>query len=51
MLGSVVNTDFSIFPRARKEFENLVGFLRAVSVGRVASGGERADGDLMLCVL
>ena len=51
MLGPVVNMDFSIFPRARKEFENLVGFLRAVPVGRVASGGEGAAGDLRLCVL
>ena len=38
MLGPVVNMDFSIFLRARKEFENLVGFLRAVPVGRGASG-------------
>ena len=51
MLGPVVNMDFSIFPRARKEFENLVGFLRAVPVGRVASGGERAEGELKLWVL
>jgi hypothetical protein len=54
MLGPVVNMDFSIFPRARKEFENLVGFLQAVPVGRgqaVASGGEGAVGDLKLWVL
>jgi hypothetical protein len=51
MLGPVVNMDFSIFPRARKEFENLVGFLRAVPVGRGASGGEGAVGDLTLWVL
>jgi len=44
MLGPVVNMDFSIFPRARKEFENLVGFLQAVPVGRVASGGEGPQG-------
>ena len=34
MLGPMVNAVFSIFRRARKEFGNLVGFLRAVPVGR-----------------
>jgi len=40
MLGPEVNMDFSIFLRARKEFQNPVGFLRAVPVG----WGERVLG-------
>jgi hypothetical protein len=40
----VVNMDFSIFPRARKEFENLVGFLRAVPVGPGQAGAKGPQG-------